>query len=178
MRSGAKGVACDDPRLASPNGLAIGSLAFTNSGTLPQRYRGIRGISPPLRWHDVPGETRSLVLIVEDVDVPLPAPLVHAIVYALDPLARELEAGAIPTIRFRRASTIRGASLGLAAGIAPGWLPVTPLAGHGPHRYVFQLFALDCDLGPFRRPPSRRRLIAAMVGHVIASGSTIGVAEA
>jgi len=46
------------------------------------------------------------------------------------------------------------------------------------HRYVFQVFALDRALEPFAKPPSKHRLLAAMAGHVIARGATVGLAEA
>lgn len=119
-----------------------------------------------------------LVLVVEDVDVPFPAPLVHAIVYALPATAGGLPAGAIPALRPGSPPTIADARLGLGAGLAPGWVPVTPIPGHGPHCYVFQLFALNRILEPFAKPPSKRTLLAAMAELVIARAATVGLAEA
>ncbi len=40
------------------------------------------------------------------------------------------------------------------------------LRGHGPHRYVFQLFALDNRLN-FDNPPKLAELKKAMQGHVL-----------
>jgi len=70
-------------RLPLRNGQAaidVRSLAFVDHAAIPARYTadGI-GCSPPLQWSGVPEAARSLVLIVEDADAPMPSPLVHAI---------------------------------------------------------------------------------------------------
>jgi phosphatidylethanolamine-binding protein (PEBP) family uncharacterized protein len=55
-----------------------------------------------------------------------------------------------------------------------GWLPPDPPRGHGPHRYAFQLFALDKIL-PLTDHPGRNALLAAMRGHILARGVMIGM---
>jgi hypothetical protein len=56
------------------------------------------------------------------------------------------------------------------------YLPPDPPSGHGPHRYVFQIFALDTRLD-FEKPPGRGALLEAMRGHVLAKGLHIGLYE-
>ena len=56
------------------------------------------------------------------------------------------------------------------------WLPPDPPTGHGPHLYVFQVFALDRKLD-FEHPPSRKALADAMRDHVVAKGVLIGTYE-
>ena len=178
LRSGPNNIAGNDKRIAAPTTLEISSPEFANRTTMPAAYRGKDALSPPLYWSNVPAETRELVLIAEDVDVPFPAPLVHAIVYDIPPEQTGIAAGAIPSAKIGgtdRAGTLK---LGKAAGFAPGYLPVTPIPSHGPHRYVYQLFALDMQLPAFASPPSKKAILAAMAGHVIARGATIGLAEA
>ncbi len=177
LRSGSEKIAGNDPRVAAPVTLVVTSPEFAHRTTMPAAYRGKASVSPPLAWSDVPAGTRELVLIAEDVDVPLPQPLVHAIVYGLAPERGGLEAGEIPALK-AGASARPDLHLGKAAGFAPGYLPVTPIPGHGPHRYVYQLFALDQALPPFAKPPSKERMLAAMAGHVLARGGLIGLAEA
>ena len=178
LRSGPAKLAGNDPRIAAPTTIEVASPEFVNRTTMPAAYRGPHSLSPPLHWSNVPAAAQELVLIAEDVDVPFPQPLVHAIVYGMPPEQTALEAGAIPAAKPGGATTAGSLSFGKAAGFAPGYLAVTPIPGHGPHRYVYQLFALDTRLPAFTRPPTKRRLLAALAGHVIARGVTIGLAEA
>jgi phosphatidylethanolamine-binding protein (PEBP) family uncharacterized protein len=177
IRSGTSKLAGNDPRLATRATLDVRSPAFESGTSMPAQYRGFSGIFPPLEWSNVPAETRELVVIVEDVDVPFPAPLVHAIAYGISPAKRGFAAGEIPKLGIGTPSRILDAELGKGAGIAPGFVPVTPIPGHGPHRYVFQVFALDTNLTLFVRPPTKRELLEAMASHVIARGATVGLAE-
>lgn len=178
LRSGTDKLAGNDPRLAASATLAVRSREFETGTIMPGAYRGKDGVFPPLAWSNVPPGTRELVLIVEDVDVPLPVPVVHAIAYGIAPDKGGFEAAEIPNLRLRNSDRIPGASLGKAAGLAPGYAPPTPIPGHGPHRYVYQLFALDARLPRFAKPPRKRELLAAMAGHTIARGALVGLAEA
>ena len=53
------------------NGLKVRSVAFTHDGYIPPRYtcEG-ENVNPPLEITDLPENTRSLALIVEDPDAP------------------------------------------------------------------------------------------------------------
>ena len=117
------------------------------------------GISPALSWR-LAGDAASLVLIVEDADSPSREPLVHAIAWRLDPSAN------LPDGALAGDSPI---DLGRNSYMRLGWLPPDPPTGHGEHRYVFQLFALDTQLD-FASAPGRAALIRAMDGHVLAKG--------
>lgn len=51
------------------------SPAFPNGERIPRKYTGegpipLRDISPPLEWYGVPRRTKSLALVVEDIDAP------------------------------------------------------------------------------------------------------------
>lgn len=178
LRSGPSKIAGNDRRIAAPTTLLVSSPEFANRTTMPAAYRGMKSLSPPLQWSGVPAGTRELVLVAEDVDVPSPQPLVHTIVYAMAPDKTGLAAGEIHALNLRGTGVLGDFELGKAAGVAPGYLAVTPIPGHGPHRYVFQLFALDTRLPAFSKPPSKKEIVRAMAGHVIARGATIGLAEA
>ena len=177
LRSGTGKLAGNDPRISAPTTIEVSSPEFAHGATMPAAYRGMEGINPPIRWSNVPPEAQELVLIVEDVDVPMRAPLVHAMLYAMLPTKPGIEAGDLPKLGRGVPDRIAGASLGKGAGLGPGWVPVTPIPGHGPHRYVFQTFALDTKLPLFSSTPSKRELLDAMAGHVIARGATVGTAE-
>jgi len=145
-----------------PRTVALGSPAFDDGAPLPRSTT-----SPPLTWSGVPSQTKRIVLIVEDVDVPMLRPLTHAIAYAIDPAATELAEGALDGAH---------EAMGFNGAGRRGWLPPSPPPGHGPHRYVFTLLAVDF-VPRFDQPPTRGRLLDAIAGHVAALAEIVGTAE-
>jgi Raf kinase inhibitor-like YbhB/YbcL family protein len=150
--------------------LTLGSLAFADHAPLPALYTADGdGLSPPLQWSGVPKEAASLLLIVEDADAPTPHPLVHAIVVGLPP-----EDGALPEGALKSGGNEGlGYHTGRNSYLQAAWLPPDPPPGHGVHRYVFQLFALDADPG-FGDTPGREAVLEAVRSHGFASGCLIG----
>ena len=55
----------------------------------------------------------------------------------------------------------------------PGWNGPKPPVGDPPHGYHFQVFALDAPL-VLDAGANREALLAAMQGHVLAKGETVG----
>jgi hypothetical protein len=155
----------------APDVMVVTSSAFLDGETMPSRYTqdGPLKCSPPLAWRGAPVEAAAAALIVEDADSPTPTPLVHAIAWNL-PVADDIEEGALA------ATAGRDDKLGWNAFHRQGWLPPDPPPGHGPHRYVFQMFALDRPLS-FDKPPGRKELVAALKGRVCAKGRLIGTYE-
>jgi len=51
-----------------------------------------------------------------------------------------------------------------------------PPVGHGPHHYHFKLYALDRELDA-RAGLSKKELLSAMDGHVLAAGELVGTYE-
>jgi phosphatidylethanolamine-binding protein (PEBP) family uncharacterized protein len=143
-----------DPALKYvPETLRLTSGAFSDGQGLPVKYTSDGAkLSPPLRWEGVPAEAMSLVLVIEDADSPTPSPLTHAIDAGLPGIDGQLAEGAIPH-----------------------YLPPDPPPGHGFHRYVFQLFALDKALD--MEKPSKKVLRDAMNHHVVAKGKITGLYE-
>src|ERR1043166_7049319 len=70
--------------------LTLTSSKFTHNGEIPSIYtcQG-KDLSPPIQWSNIPKETKSLVLIVDDPDAPDPkAPKmtwVHWVLYNIPP---------------------------------------------------------------------------------------------
>lgn len=151
--------------------IGLSSPAFADRGRLPERFTADgEGVSPPLAWGELPEGTRSLALVVEDPDAPMPNPLVHAIVWGLPRETRGLDEGAI--IGDGRGGA-DGRDVGRNSLFSEGWLPPDPPTGHGVHDYVFQLFALaKCD-DP-GDSPGRSGVISAMAGKVLAAGMLVG----
>lgn len=150
--------------------LKLGSLSFADHAPMPALYTADgEGVSPPLEWRGVPAEAASLLLIVEDADAPTPHPLVHAIVVGLPPQDGALPEGALKSGDHEGL----GYHVGRNSYLQAAWLPPDPPPGHGVHRYVFQLFALDADPG-FGATPGREAVLEAVRSHAFASGCLVG----
>lgn len=156
---------------AAPDVVVVTSPAFHDGECLPSRFTqdGRLKRSPPLAWRGAPMEAAAAVLIVEDADSPTPTPLVHAIAWNL-PVADEIEEGALSP------AEDAASRLGWNAFHRLGWLPPDPPPGHGAHRYVFQVLAIDRPLN-FDRRPGRKEIVAALKGRVCAKGRLTGTYE-
>jgi Raf kinase inhibitor-like YbhB/YbcL family protein len=154
--------------------LGLHSSAFADMQSLPPRFTADgAGISPPLEWFGVPDDAGSLALMVEDGDSPTPHPWVHAIAVNLDPESRALAEDALVLGDDDSPAEV---DLGLNSLLKRGWLPPDPPPGHGQHRYVFQLFALE----PGPALPSsigRQDMIEVILQHAVAAGCLIGTYE-
>jgi Raf kinase inhibitor-like YbhB/YbcL family protein len=161
-RAGAEFRVGEDDRFSGAPRIELVSAAFAPDGPMPPTAE-----SPPLAWGAVPEETRSIALVMEDVDVPFPRPLVHVIAYAIDPGTTELPAGALEATR---------TALGYNGAGRLAYLAPAPIPGHGPHHYVFTLLAVDY-VPRFDQSPTRGRLLDAIAGHVVALGELTGTVE-
>ena len=153
--------------------LSLSSNAFKDGGALPVRLTADgAGLSPPLHWSELPPGTASLALLVEDADAPFPRPLVHLVLHGLSPELGGLLEGAVPM----RMAESRNFIAGRNSFARRGWLPPSPVPGHGPHRYVAQLFALSAPL-QFQRVPGRGALRIAMRSLLLGHGRLVGTYE-
>jgi len=160
--------------LQAPESFTLTSPAFDHGGPIPEKHRGRlfgANISPALAWTPPPARTVELVLIVQDPDVPLGKPATHALTVGIDPSLRGL-----PENGLADPSPIGGLRHGKGALGHRGWAGPLPIRSHGPHTYVFQIFALDHqpDL------PEKFTLseaIQAIAGHVIARARLDGSYE-
>lgn len=171
VRAGAEELAIADTELTGVNAsIEVTSPAFEYNGTLPKRYTADgEGISPPIEWCGVPAGAQAVVLLVEDADSPTPEPIVHAIVWDMPGADTSLPEGALES----RPRDTSSDSMGLNSYFNATYLPPDPPPGHGTHRYVFQVFALD-TVPRFESPPGRTALLDCMRGHVLAKGLLIG----
>lgn len=150
--------------------LTLTSKAFSNQSSIPAQYtcEG-KNISPPLSWSGVPGDTRSLALIVDDPDAPDPAApktiWTHWVLYNLPASDGTLREGT------KAADLPQGTRDGTNDWKRTGYGGPCPPIGR--HRYYFRLFALDLVL-PDLGQPSRAKLLASMEGHVVVSCELMG----
>ena len=153
--------------------IRVTSEAFGNGGWIPKRhaYTGEGdNVSPPLAWDGVPDGARQLALICDDPDAPRPEPWVHWVLYGLDPTTRALPAG-LPAAG-DLAGPVTGRQ-GVNSWDEIGWGGPMPPKGHGTHHYRFRLYALDAPVR-LERGATKEQLLAAMKGHVLATGELVG----
>jgi Raf kinase inhibitor-like YbhB/YbcL family protein len=149
--------------------LPLHSRSFADGGPLPLRYTADgEGLSPPIQWFDVPPGARSIAMVIEDADSPTPRPLVHGIVWNLPGEDGVLGEGVLNAM-----ATTGSPDLGRNSYLQHAYLPPDPPPGHGPHRYAFQVFALDCA-PPRGEAPGRGRLLELLRAHGIAKGLLVG----
>ncbi len=96
-------------------------------------------ISPQLSWRGQPPGTVELALVMEDPDAPLPRPFVHLVTTGIPPMLEGIAEG---TLSDGAHQFLMGRNMLRQTTYAgPRALP-----GHGVHRYVFELFALNRKL--------------------------------
>jgi Raf kinase inhibitor-like YbhB/YbcL family protein len=144
--------------------LKLTSEAFEHGEQIPRRH-SCEGedVSPPLRWSNVPEGTRSLALVVDDPDAP-GGVFTHWLAWGLDPTAEELGEGDPAPIEGRN-------DFGTS-----GYRGPCPPPGHGRHRYVFRLYALDAEQ-ELAAGAAKAELEQAIEGHVLTIAELVGTYE-
>ena len=142
--------------------MKIESTAFKNNNLIPQKYTcDGENINPPLMISNVPGNVKSLVLIVDDPDASS-GTFVHWTVWNIDPKIAEIPEGSVPA----------EAAEGITDFGRPGY--GGPCPPSGTHRYFFKLFALDMtlDLVPSARA---RDIEKEMEDNILAEAQLVGL---
>ena len=139
--------------------LNLFSTVFSQNGHLPPQYtcEG-KNINPPLTVENIPENTKTLALIMEDPDAPR-GTFDHWIVWNISPNEAIAE-GTNPGI----SGTNGFGKTGYGGPCPPS----------GVHRYFFTVYALDEELD-LPAGSTKQDLLDAMSGHVITSTELMGV---
>lgn len=144
--------------------MRLTSPAFAHGDTIPERYgREFANINPPLTITDVPSGAVSLVLIMDDPDVPEAAGVpvwIHWVVFNISPSTSTIPEAWQPT-------GVRGK--GTRGELDYGG----PRPPDREHRYFFHLLALDCML-TLPEGATAADVRAAAEGHVLAATELMG----
>ncbi len=148
--------------ITSPAGkpLIVKSPAFANNERIPAKYT-CKGdnVNPSLTIDDIPANTQSLALIMDDPDAPS-GTYVHWVMWNI-PVSTPIGENSAPGTQGRNSrdeSKYTG-----------------PCPPSGTHRYFFKVYALDTRLNNLGTNSGKQDLLNAMQGHVLASGELVGL---
>jgi Raf kinase inhibitor-like YbhB/YbcL family protein len=169
--AGDASLACSDAALARlPATIELRSADFAHGAAMAQRQAG-EGVggnrSPALAWTELPPQATHWLLLCEDPDVPLPRAITHALAWGPSSV------NALPEGALNGGHAPAGVTLAMNGLGRLGYDGPRPLPGHGPHRYVFQLYALDAV-----PPPDLSRedgLLPWLHAHALARGRLDGL---
>ena len=142
------------------------SSAFKDKGIIPSRYscEGAN-ISPPLEISNVAPNAKSLVLIMDDPDVPehVRSERIwdHWIIFNMSPATRQIPEMTGPSSGVHGKTTFGHTRYG------------GPCPPDREHRYFFKLYALDILL-PLKEGATKTEIEKAMEGHILAETHLIG----
>jgi Raf kinase inhibitor-like YbhB/YbcL family protein len=151
--------------------LILRSSAFADGQPISRRHTGDgEDLSPPLAWSGLPPRAVSLALIVDDPDAPTPQPWVHWVIYNLPADEQGLVEGIPP---MAKPASPAGAIQGKNSWGSLGYRGPAPPKGHGTHRYIFRLMALNQALN-LPEGLEKDALLAAVQGNVLTEAELTG----
>lgn len=146
--------------------LVIISSAFENGGIIPKQYTAKgENKSPPLQIKGVDSLAKSIAIIVDDPDIPIPfLSFTHWVVYNIPPNFTVIEED---ITREEVIKSLGGAQQGKNGFRRIGYIGPNP--PFGIHTYRFMVYTLDTvlDLKP---GATRKQLEKAMEGHILQRG--------
>lgn len=160
--------------------LKVGSESFQEGQTLPPAQRsgklgaGGQDESPQLSWSGAPESTKSYAVTMFDPDAPMEGGYLHWAVVDIPADIASLPAGA----GSEDGRKLPPGALQLKNGAGfPGYVGSAPPPGHGPHRYVLTVHALDVEHSGLDARTSPAELEARLAQHILGRGTLTGIYE-
>ncbi len=149
--------------------LDVRSPVFVEGDRIPVKYTCDGGdVSPPLYWSPGPTATQSYALIVDDPDAPR-GPFTHWLMYDIPFNTTKLDEYVTALDRLDDGSLQGKNHFGRTGYGGP-----CPPPGK-PHRYRFNVYALDTRLNLDPGTATKESILQAMRGHVLAQGELTGI---
>lgn len=150
--------------------IEIKSPSFENNANIPIRHTGFdKDISPEFRLQNLAGNTISIAIVMDDLDIPFVRAYNHWLIWNIpktDVIPENIHHGSpVPSL----GNAIQGEAYGKNGYRGPK----QPAFIKNTHRYVFRFYALDCFL-KLESQAKKKDLMEAMAGHVIQQGQIIG----
>jgi len=159
---------------------AVTSTDITDGKPMPQpQASGLFGAggedrSPQLSWFGFPQETKSFAVTCYDPDAPTQSGFWHWAVADIPAGITELPSGAgtpgSPDLPSAAVALLNDASI-------RGYLGAAPPAGHGPHRYIFAVHAVDTESLGLPAEATPAYLGFNLFSHTLARGMIIATFE-
>ncbi len=173
VHAGDRHLAWNHPAAASaPDTIVLTSDDFEAGGAIPIQFAGKgvgQNISPSLHWSNIPEGTEEFVLVMEDPDAPWPRPMVHLVAAGISASMTGLSVAGLSAV---------ASSLGITLG--KGTLGIEGYHGRepqfGPHRYIFEIFAIGKKL-ELAGLPKLSELLKKMDKSVLGKGRLEGTFE-
>ncbi len=147
----------------------VTSSGFTDGGGLPDAQVQAKGNrSPQLSWSGAPEGTKSFAVTCYDPDAPTGSGFWHWTVANIPADVTGLEEGA---------AAPAGAVEGRTDFGTPGFGGAAPPPGHGPHHYIFTVFAVDTESLPVTPEDSGAKFGFNLHFHTLAKAQITGVYE-
>jgi Raf kinase inhibitor-like YbhB/YbcL family protein len=148
------------------------STDIVDGATLPDaQVQALGNTSPQLAWHGVPEGTRSFAITCYDPDAPTGSGFWHWTVANIPAGITEIATGA------SRNGLPPGSVQGRTDFGPCGFGGAAPPPGHGPHRYIFTVFAVDVDTLDLTADNSGAVFGFNLYFHTIAKASIIATYE-
>lgn len=157
----------------------VKSNSFTDGEKLPlPQISGMVGTGggdslPHLAWSDFPAETKSFALTCYDPDAPTASGFWHLAAYNIPVDVTELAEGAV-SLEQTDGFPEQAAILRNDGGVR-GFVGAAPPPGHGDHRYMFVVHALDVEQLDLDENASPAFLGFNMFGHTLGRAFITGV---
>jgi Raf kinase inhibitor-like YbhB/YbcL family protein len=126
---------------------------------------GGEDVSPQLSWSGFPAATKSFAVTCFDPDAPTGSGFWHWAVANIPASVTELSAGAGDPDAGKLPA---GAIMLNSDASAPRYIGAAPPPGHGPHRYLFAVHALDVEQLPIDASATAAMMGFQMFGHTLA----------
>ena len=151
--------------------MKITSPVFENNGKIPEKYTcDSENVSPPLEFQDIPKNTKSLVLIMDDPDIPYFVKKKfnievwdHWVVFNIPPNTKKIEEDKNP-------EGVLGSNTNKKSAYAG------PCPPDKEHRYIFKLYALDKILN-LKEGATKKQVEESMKNYILAESVLIGKYE-
>jgi len=142
---------------------------FKDGDVLPDAHVQAKGNrSPHLAWSGAPEGTKSFAITLFDPDAPTGSGFWHWTVANIPASVSEIPTGGpVPS----------GAVEGRTDYGAPGFGGAAPPPGHGPHRYIFTVFAVDVESLPVTPEDSGAKYGFNLHFHTLAKASITATYE-
>lgn len=144
--------------------MKLESSAFQNGGNIPRKHGYKKeNVNPSLSFSDIPSETKSLALIMDDPDAmgAVGKVWVHWVIWNIDPNTKEIPENSIPDNAIQGKTDFGKISYG---GPAPP---------DKEHTYIFKLYALDQKLN-LNEGSTKSEVEKAMETHIISEAKLEG----